>query len=106
MENKLGGKIMKGFVTLITKIYIYLEDKKDENKKNRRHKKCLIKRKLRFEKYKHCLEATQDENKINQPEIYYKLEVYFDTIRKNHKEFIKKQNINSKFTSKIWKREK
>ena len=42
MENKLGGKIMKGFVTLITKIYIYLEDKKDENKKNRRHKKCLI----------------------------------------------------------------
>ena len=28
-------------------------------------KKCVIKRKLKFENYKNCLEATQLENKIN-----------------------------------------
>ena len=26
---------------------------------------CVVKRKLKFEYYKHCLEATQLENKIN-----------------------------------------
>ena len=45
MENKLGGKIMKGFVTLITKIYIYLEDKKDENKKKPKAQKMSHKKK-------------------------------------------------------------
>ena len=28
-------------------------------------KKCVIKRKLKFENYKNCLEATEIENKIN-----------------------------------------
>ena len=28
-------------------------------------KKCVLKRKLNFENYKNCLEATQLENKIN-----------------------------------------
>ena len=28
-------------------------------------KKCVIKRKLKFENYENCLEATQFENKIN-----------------------------------------
>ena len=28
-------------------------------------KKCVIKRKLKFENYENCLEATQRENKIN-----------------------------------------
>ena len=31
-------------------------------------KKCVIKRKLMFENYKSCLEATQFENKINYKE--------------------------------------
>ena len=29
------------------------------------HKKCIIKRKLKFENYKSCLEVTQLDNKIN-----------------------------------------
>ena len=29
------------------------------------HKKCVIKRKLKFEKYKNCLQATHLENKMN-----------------------------------------
>ena len=32
-------------------------------KKSKMHKKCGIKTKLNFEDYKHCLEATQLENK-------------------------------------------
>ena len=51
-----------------------------------------------FEDYKHCLEATQFENKINQPE---KDEV--DNLRKNHKTIIKL--INIKITAKIQRRE-
>ena len=34
-------------------------------KKAKVTKNCVIKRKLKFENYKNCLEATQLENKIN-----------------------------------------
>ena len=40
----------------------------DENKKAKDQEKNIIKRKLKFEDDKHCLEATQLENKINQLE--------------------------------------
>ena len=33
--------------------------------KSQRHKKVCHKKKLKFEDYKHCLEATQLENKTN-----------------------------------------
>ena len=33
-------------------------------KKAKGTKKCVVKRKLKFEDYKHCLEPTQLENKI------------------------------------------
>ena len=46
----------------------FLTDDNDENKKTERYKKCVIKQKLKFENYKHCLEGTQLENKINQLE--------------------------------------
>ena len=36
-----------------------------ENKIIKDTKRCSIKRKLKFENYKNCLEATQLENKIN-----------------------------------------
>ena len=34
-------------------------------KKAKGRKKCVIKRKFKFENYRNCLEATQFENKIN-----------------------------------------
>ena len=40
----------------------------DENKKAKDQEKSIIKRKLKFEDDKHCLEATQLQNKINQLE--------------------------------------
>ena len=56
---------MREFFGLRTKTYSYLTDDQDENKNAKGTKKCVIKRKLNFEDYKNCLQATQLENKIN-----------------------------------------
>ena len=70
------------FVALRLKTYSYLIDGGSEDKKPRDTKEYVIKRKLKFEDYKNCLEVTQHENK------------------KNHH---KKQKNNIKNTAKIWK---
>ena len=57
--------------------------------KNKRHKKSVIKRKLKFENYRSCLEVTQLENKINYLEKQNKIDT--DSNKENLKEFIKKQ---------------
>ena len=50
------------------KTYSYLTGDKDENKKVKAQK-SVIKMKFKFKDSKYCLEATQLENKINQPQI-------------------------------------
>ena len=45
-----------------------LIDDGSEDKKAKSTKKCVIKRKLKFENYESCLEVTELENKINQLE--------------------------------------
>ena len=65
MKHELGEKIMKEFVWLTAKTYSYLKDNNDEDKKEKGTKKCAIKRKLEFEDYKNCLEATEIENEKN-----------------------------------------
>ena len=66
MIDELSGQIMNKYFGLRAKIYSYLKDNNDEDKKAKGTKKCVIKRKLKFEDYKNCLEAAQIENKINQ----------------------------------------
>ena len=39
------------------KTYSYLIDDGDKNKKTKDAKKCVLKRKLKFKAYKHCLES-------------------------------------------------
>ena len=86
MKNELGGKIMIKFVGLRAKTYSYLIDDGSIDKKAKGTKKCVIKRKLKYENYKNCLEATRLENKIN----YLKInKTDIDSITENHKEFIK-----------------
>ena len=58
MKDKLGGKIMKKVSALRAKRYSYLTDNNDEVKKAKGTKKCVIRRKVKFEDYKHCLKAT------------------------------------------------
>ena len=48
-------------------------------KKQKAQKKCVIKRNLKFENYKNCLEATQLENKVN---YLYKNKTDRDSIKK------------------------
>ena len=59
-------------------------------KKAKGTKKCVIKRKLKFENYKNCLEATQLENKINHLK---KNKIGIDSLEKDHKRFIKNNKL-------------
>ena len=59
---------MREFAALRQKMYSYLTDDGDEDKKAKGTKKCVIKQKIKFEDYKHCLEATQLEYKIKYSE--------------------------------------
>ena len=62
MRDEPGRKIMTEFSALIPKTYSYLTDDRDEDKKAKGKKRSVIKRKLKFEDYKHRLEATELEN--------------------------------------------
>ena len=65
-KDELGGKIMKEFVALKAKTYIYLMDDDGEEKKAKGTNKCIIKQKLMLENYKDCLlngEAIKNQNK-------------------------------------------
>ena len=48
----------------------------------------MIKRKFNFENYKNCLEVTQLDNKMKDLE---KNTINIDSLKRNNKEFIKKQ---------------
>ena len=65
MKDELVGKIKTKFVGLKAKTYSYLIDDGGEDKKAKGTKKCVIKRKLKFENYRNCLGAIQLENKVN-----------------------------------------
>ena len=48
MKDALGGKIMTEFVALRPKTYSYLMDDGGSDKKAKGTKKCVIKRRLKF----------------------------------------------------------
>ena len=64
MKDELVGKIMAKFVGLRAKVYSYLIDDSSVDKKAKGTRKCIIKRKLKLDNFKNCLEATQIDNKI------------------------------------------
>ena len=66
IRDELGGKIMNNLLGLRAKTYSYLTDINGEDKKAKDTKKCLMKRKVKFEDYKNCLEAAQVESKMKQ----------------------------------------
>ena len=86
MKDESGGKIMIKFVGLRARTYSYLIDDSSEDKKAKGTKKCVTKRKLKFESYKNCLEATQLDDKIS---IQKEIKLTQIVLQKDHKEFIK-----------------
>ena len=52
-------------VGLRAKTYSYLKDNNDKDKRAKSTEKCDLKRELKFEDYKNCLEAAQIENQTN-----------------------------------------
>ena len=65
MADKLDGKIITEFAALRPNTCSYWTDI-NNGRKNQKAQKRVIKPNLKFEDYKHCLEETQLENKINQ----------------------------------------
>ena len=55
MKDELGGKIMTEFVALRPKTYSYLMDDGGSDKKVKGTKKCVLKRRLKFNDYKDYL---------------------------------------------------
>ena len=82
MKDELGVKILTKFSTLRTKISSYLIGNNDKNK-NQKHKKCVIKQRLKSEDYKNCWEARQFKNKMNQPEKVNFVWILLEKIIKN-----------------------
>ena len=88
---------MTELVRLRRKTHSYLKDNNNEDKKAKGTKKCVIKRKLKFQDYKNCLEAAQTENKTNY------LEKNVDSLKEDKKKIHKKQKINITNTTKTSK---
>ena len=55
MKDELEGKIMTESVALRPKTYSYLMDDGWSDKKAKGTKKCVVKRRLKFNDYKDCL---------------------------------------------------
>ena len=66
MKDELGGKIMTEFVASRPKTHSYLTDDCEEDKKAKGTKKCVIKRRLKFNDYKDCLLNNQTVLKSQQ----------------------------------------
>ena len=97
MKDDSDGRIMTVFVRLRGKTHGYLKDYNDEDKKSKSAKKCAIKRKVKFQDYKNCLEAAQIEWKINYLE---KKKIDEDSLKEDQKSFVK----NNKLILKIQQR--
>ena len=82
MKDELGGKIITEFVTLRSKTCSYLTDDCGEDKKAKGTKKCVIKRRLKFNDYKDCLLNNQIVLKSQQRFKNDRHDVYTEEINK------------------------
>ena len=82
MKDELGGKIITEFVTLRPKTYSFLTADGKEDKKAKGTKKCVIKKKIKFNDYKKCLFNNELILKSQQRFISKKHVVYTENINK------------------------
>ena len=82
MKDELGEKIMTEFVALRPKTYSYLVDDGESDKKATGTKKCVIKRRLKFNDYKDCLLNDEIVLKSQQRFKSERHDVYTEVINK------------------------
>ena len=82
MKDERGGKIITEFVTLRPKTYSFLTDDGKEDKKAKGTKKCLIKKKIKFNDYKKCLFNDELVLKSQQRFVSKKHDVYTENVNK------------------------
>ena len=90
MRDGLSEEIMKEFIKLRAKTYSYLKTKNDKDKKERRTKKCIIRRKFNFQDYKNSLETAQVENRIKHLE---KNKIDVERLKELQKELVKNNKL-------------
>ena len=81
-KDELGGKIITEFVTLRPKTYSFVTNDGKEDKKAKGTKKCIIKKKIKFNDYKKCLFNDELILKSQQRFISKKHDVYTENINK------------------------
>ena len=81
-KNKKIIGLMKEFVTLRPKTYSFLTDDGKENKKAKGTKKCIIKKKIKFNDYKKCLFSDKLILRSQQRFISKKHNVYTENVNK------------------------
>ena len=82
MKDELGGKIMTECVALRPKTYSYLMDDGWSDKKAKGTKKCVIKRRLKFNDYKDCVLNNEIVLKSQQRFESERHDVYTEEINK------------------------
>ena len=82
MKDELGGEIITEFVTLRPKTYSFLTDDGKENKKAKGTKKCVIKKKIKFNDYKKSLFSDELILKSQQRFISKKHDIYTENVNK------------------------
>ena len=89
-KDESGGKIMIKFVKLRAKTYSYSIGDDSEDKNGKGTKKCVLKRKLKFENSQNCFEETQLDNKIN---YLGKDKINNSSFKRKNKWFIKNNRL-------------
>ena len=85
--KKIIRQTMKKIVEFIEKTYSYLNDNNDEDRKAKSTETCVMKRKLKFEDCKNCLQPAQIERKINYLE---EKKIDVDSLEQDKNKFVKK----------------
>ena len=99
-ERWIRWKNHERVCALRAKTYSYLKDNNDEDKKEKGTKRCVIKRKLKFQDYENCLKAVQIGNKKSYLEKIKLMEIVLKKIKKVIK-ILKILKTNNKNTAKI-----
>ena len=82
MKDKLEGKIMTEFALIRPETYSYLIDDDNSDKKPKGTKKCVIKRRFKFNDHKYCLLNNEIISKSQQRFISDKYNLYTEEINK------------------------